>query len=155
MINKFLQYISKMRPQLPEDQGSQQHHAYGKYPEPYIDIAHFPKPFVINKAVAITFNYVVHRIDFENPLIVFWNQLQTPKNRCAPKSKLNTHGHKLADILHKDHEGGSKQRHTEYQAYTTKKIVKNLQIVDIGPIAIATEHEEKHCHKEAMYQQCR
>ena len=37
----------------------------------------------------------------------------------------------------------------------TKKIVKNLQIVDIGPIAIATEHEEKHCHKEAMYQQCR
>ena len=83
---------------------------------------------------------------------MFRYQLQAPKNRRPPKTKLNAHSHQLANILHKYHQRGSKQGHAKYQADTAKKVIKNLQVVDIRPVAIATKHYKEHYHKETMHQ---
>lgn len=144
-----------MRSQLLKDKCPEKHHCHSKQPEADIGVPQLPEPLMVDKAVPIALNDIVHRIQLEHPLIAFRYQLQAPKDRRSPEAELNQHGNQLPYILHEYHQRTCYQRKPKYQADTAKQVVKYLQIINAWHIAIQGKHQKQHRHKKHIYQQCR
>ena len=61
----------------------------------------FPEPFMINHAISIAIYDIDHRVELNDPVVFFRNQLHRPEDRRKPKTKLNKHSYKLTHIFKK------------------------------------------------------
>ena len=112
-----------MRPKPPEDHRSQHQEEPGDSPKIQGQLPVLPEPDPVDEAVAVPFDNVDHRVQLDDELQIWRDELKRPEDGSAPEEELQGHCHQLPHVAEEDdHRRGEPGKASEEEDASNKVV---------------------------------
>ena len=132
-----------MRPEASEDQRSADEDDPGDQPEVEGEhIVALPEPDMVDEALAVAFDDVVDRIQFDHVEVLLRQYFRRPEDRGHPEEELYDHADDLTHVAEEEDDRGGQPGKAEEEGYGGEEVVEHLDAVNGDWFLVDDEHDE-------------